>query len=289
MFTSSSQPDDPAAGRNPEYGASLNYYLATSRDDMAMTVKAPNGELVRTVKDLPGEPGINRIYWDLQYDALPRPKLRTRPRQHSHVSLEDKGHRLLRAGRSVAPLVHPGTFEIQLRAGEQVFTQSLEVVKDPNSAASLQDIELQTRVVLDLRDMLQRGTRVIEEIEVARKQLDDLLGRLAEERKTAEIQKEILSVSRKLCDLEDAFFDLRLTGPRQDKLWWPRKLYSKMTILLDVIQKADFRPTDQQLQVYELYKTQLEGFQEEWGRLRSEEIVGLNRHLNRRGLAVVGK
>ena len=285
----SSQPEDPVAGRNPEYGASLNYYLAASRDDLEMTIETPDGELVRTLKDPPAKAGINRVYWDLRYDTLPRPRLRTRPRHHSHVSLEDQGYRLLREGRSVAPLAPPGTYEIQLRTGGELYSQSLEVVKDPNSAGSLEDIEWQTGVVLDLREMMQTATRVIEEIEATRKQLDDLLSRLGEENKTVEIQEEILSVGRKLRDLERQFFDLRLTGARQDILWWPRKLYSKMTILLGVIQQSDFRPTDQQLEVYELYKTQLEGTQKEWDRLRSEEIADLNRRLNRQGLAVLGK
>ena len=284
-----SQPDDPVAGRNPEYGASLNYYLATSREDLELTIETPDGELVRTLKDLPKKAGINRIYWDLRYDTLPRPRLRTRPRQHSHVSLGDQGYRLLREERSGALLAPPGTYEIQLRTGEHVFTQSLEVVKDPNSAGSLEDLEQQTEVVLDLRKMLKTAARVIEEIEVTRKQLDDLLSRLAEESQTGEMQEAILSLGQEVRDVEGHFFDLRLTGARQDILWWPRKLYSKMTILLGVIQQSDFRPTDQQLEVYELYKTQLEGIQEDWGRLRSEGIADLNRRLDRRGLAVLGK
>ena len=124
-----------------------------------------------------------------------------------------------------------------------------------------------------------------EEIEVTRKQLDDLLSRLAEKSQTGEMQEAILSLGQELRDVEGHFFDLRLTGPPQDILWWPRRLYSKMTILLRVIQQSDFRPTDQQLQVYELYKTELESVQEEWGRLRLEGIADLNR----RGLAVLGK
>ena len=285
----SSQPDDPVAGRNPEYGASLNYYLAAAREDLEMTIETADGERIRTLKDSPAKAGINRVYWDLRYEPLSRPKLRTRPRQHSHVSLGDQGYRLLREGRSVAPLVPPGTYEIQLRTGEQVFTRSLEVVKDPNSAGSLEDLEQQNKVVLDLREMLETATREIEEIEMTRKQLGDLLIRLAEESQAGEMQKAILRLGQELRDVEGHFFDLRLTGARQDILWWPRKLYSKMTILLSVIQQSDFRPTDQQLEVYELYKTQLKGIEGEWDRLRSEEIADLNRRLNRRGLAVLGK
>ena len=125
-------------------------------------------------------------------------------------------------------------------------------MKDPNSAGTPEDIERQTRVVLDLREMLKKATRVIEEIETTRKQVGELSSRLSEVSNAREIEKEVLRLSRGLRDLEDQFFDLRLTGARQDILWWPRKLYSKMTILLDVIQKADFRPTNQQLEVYEL-------------------------------------
>ena len=285
----SSQPDDPVAGQNPDYGASVNYYLAAPREALEMTIETADGERIRTLKDLPAEAGINRTYWDLRYQALPRPKLRTRPRQHSHVSLGEKGYRLLRAGRSVAPLVPPGTYKIQLRAGDKLYSRTLEIVKDPNSAASLDDIELQTTLALDLRELLKTATRVIEEIELTRKQLEDVSSRLSEVSDAAEIEKEALRLSRGLQDVEDQFFDLRLTGARQDVLWWPRKLYSKMTILLDVIQKADFRPTDQQSRVYELYKSQLKSIQSAWDRLRSEEIADLNRRLDHQGLEGLGK
>ena len=69
---------------------------ATEEESNPPLNQTPIGELVRTLKDLPAEAGINRIYWDLRYPALPRPKLRTRTKQHSHVSLGDQGYRLLR-------------------------------------------------------------------------------------------------------------------------------------------------------------------------------------------------
>ena len=146
-------------------------------------------------------------------------------------------------------------------------------------------LRIEAEVELEHASCISANGGVIEEIEVTRKQLDDLLSRLAGESQTGEMQEAILSLGQELRDVEGHFFDLRLTGARQDILWWPRRLYSKMTILLGVIQQSDFRPTDQQLEVYELYKTQLEGIEGEWDRLRSEGIADLNRQ----GLAVLGK
>lgn len=81
------------------------------------------------------------------------------------------------------------------------------------------------------------------------------------------------------------FFDLRLTGgsARQDSLRWPRRLYSKLTSLFGYIAQSDFPPTDQQLEVFGLYREQLAEHRKTLQDLREGEIADFNAALRQAG------
>ena len=56
--------DDPSAGENPPYGASLNYWLKeSSEDSVSIKISDQSGNLIRTLKG-PSSTGINRVWWD---------------------------------------------------------------------------------------------------------------------------------------------------------------------------------------------------------------------------------
>jgi hypothetical protein len=58
--------DDPTVGENPQYGASINYYVrAAVKDGGTLTISDAKGQVVRTIP-APGEAGLNRVYWDLR-------------------------------------------------------------------------------------------------------------------------------------------------------------------------------------------------------------------------------
>src|SRR6185295_4904959 len=53
--------DDPTAGRNPPYGASINYWLgATPADSVTVSIADSTGRVIR-VLSAPKVPGLNRV------------------------------------------------------------------------------------------------------------------------------------------------------------------------------------------------------------------------------------
>ena len=106
-----SQPGDPAAGKNPTYGASLHYYL---KDKIADSTKVKieiwikDGQIVNTLDSLSTKSGISRVFWDLKYKASERPKMRTEALEHAHLEIGDDGWRPAGETGRVAPLAAPG-------------------------------------------------------------------------------------------------------------------------------------------------------------------------------------
>ncbi len=61
---------------NPPYGVIVNYYLKTKpagRNPVRITVTDKAGNRIRELNTAPADAGINRVAWDLRYDAPVRP------------------------------------------------------------------------------------------------------------------------------------------------------------------------------------------------------------------------
>lgn len=60
------------AAKNPPMGARISYWLrAFTPDELTIEIKSPAGQVIRTLHG-PTRPGLNRVVWDLQYEAHDR-------------------------------------------------------------------------------------------------------------------------------------------------------------------------------------------------------------------------
>jgi photosystem II stability/assembly factor-like uncharacterized protein len=286
-----SQPGDPGAGENPEYGASMHYLLAGDVEGgVTLSILDEEGEVVRELQSAPGSAGLHRIFWDLRYEASETPRMRTKVLEHSHVPIGDDGWRAAGETGRVSVLAPPGEYVVQLTAGSETLTQTLVVLKDPNSAGSDADIRGQVEVLLQLRDDANAVVDLINEAEWIRAQIADLKERVGGMAGAEEILAAGEELDRELIDLEMNLTDLRMSGGTagQDRLRWPRQLYAKITSLAGYIGGSDFLPTTQQMEVHERLRASLLELQNRMRSLRERELASLNRILVERGIPHLG-
>jgi hypothetical protein len=181
-------------------------------------------------------------------------------------------------------LAAPGTYTVKLTVGEQELTQEILVKKDPSSAGTEQQVKDQVATLLEIRDHINTVVGMINTIEWTRKQLYDLEDMLKDNEDVAEILESGKALDVKLKELENRFFDLRLSGARQDTLWWPRRLYAKLGSLAGYIGSSDHPPTTQQMEILGLYRQQVSEYQAELQRLKDEDIAAFNELLNQKGM-----
>ncbi|MFQ5705257.1 MAG: sialidase [Gemmatimonadales bacterium] len=282
-----SQPGDPGAGRNPQYGASIHYYLRAQPDDsVAVAILDRNGTVVKKLDSVPNDSGINRTYWDLRYEASKTPRMRTKVLEHSHVPIGDDGWRPAGEVGRVAPLAAPGQYTVHLKVGDEEYTQPLQVLKDPNSAGSVADIEQQVSVLLELREEADSVVGLIDRIESVRHQIYELKDRLRDRDDGSEVSASGDAIDRKLIDLEMKLTDLRMSGglAGQDRLRWPRRLYAKITSLAGYIGSSDFVPTTQEIEVHERYKVLLEQYLDSFATIEREDLASFNRLLSQKDI-----
>jgi hypothetical protein len=216
--------------------------------------------------------------------------MRTKVLEHSHVPIGDDGWRAAGETGRVSVLAPPGEYVVQLTAGSETLTQTLVVLKDPNSAGSDADIRGQVEVLLQLRDDANAVVDLINEAEWIRAQIADLKERVGGMAGTEEILAAGEELDRELIDLEMNLTDLRMSGGTagQDRLRWPRQLYAKITSLAGYIGGSDFPPTTQQIEVHERLRASLLELQNRMRSLRERELASLNRILVERGIPHLG-
>jgi hypothetical protein len=284
--TPMSQPEDPGAGENPPYGATIHYRLGEDQPDVSIEIADSGGDVVRTVAG-DGDAGLHRVVWNLRNEPTRRPRLRTPPLDSPHQVLPARGFRLLTESRPVATLLAPGNYTVRLNAGGESLEQPLTVHADPEAPHAGAEIPGQVNTLLRIQEMVDKVGAMIEEIEWLRKQTAErraLGGALAS---TVEVAAG--EYDSALMELEARFFELRLTGGNagQDTLRWPRRLHAKLSSLHGYIGGSDHRPTDQHLEVLALYEQELAETRAMLNQLTGDELDAFNDQLSGAGLPPV--
>ena len=293
----SGAPNDPCAGQNPPYGASISYFLkAAPEGEVVVSIMDEKGQTVRTIKTekpedlgpensnrqgakpfkVPKQAGINRIWWDLRYDRTKLIKLRTKPIGQDHVELGDKGWRSFpRGSRGSGPLAPPGVYTVKLAVGDKEFLQKLIVKKDPHSAGSEADILAQTQILLEIDSNVDAVADMINRIEWMRKQLTDLKNTMKEKAGFETVIKAGEELDQKFIEIESILFSMEISGSG-DGLRWPDKFYVKLRFLAGDIGKSDFPPTSQQIEVHKMLKEQLVDYQNRLKQLIEKDVKAFN-------------
>ena len=161
--------------------------------------------------------GVNRVWWDLQGEALQLPRLRSKPLYAEDIQLgEDRVRPFPGAGPFGAGdpsiLKPPGMYTVTLRVNGETFTESIEVRKDPNSEGTDADIAEQIAMLEDIRADADSAVVMINRIESVRRQVLDTRDILIERGDQEDIVDAANALNESLIEVEQGLFQLRSTG-----------------------------------------------------------------------------
>ena len=280
-----SMPNDPTAGENPEYGASINYWLGSEQaTDVEIRVATESGETIRTLEGTTHY-GINRVWWNLRDESATRIKLRTKPRYADWVDLGPDRWRS--GGGGISVLMPPGTYTVTLAVDGSEYTRQLEVLKDPNSEGTEADIAVQIAKVKEIRDDYDVAAGLVNRIEWVRRQIYDLRAVLEDQGGAEEILTAAEELDVELIAIEEELIRLTTTGTGQDGVRYPTKLVGRLRYLAGTVATNDFRPTDQQGEVHMVLRERLEQHRLVVERLLDEDLLWFNQMLQQRNLSPV--
>ncbi|WP_420319208.1 VPS10 domain-containing protein [Ekhidna sp.] len=264
---------EPSWGENPPFGTSIDYWLKEKNDSIKIHIINTTGDTIRTIEQS-GTAGLNRVWWDFSVDPVTPLALRTKAEGAEWMQLDSKRTRFspYSFGNS-AYWTAPGKYTVNLVVGEESFTEGLTIIKDPSSEGSLADIQAQDALMRKIHNDLDISHKMVNELEILRRQLYDMQAILKVQRKDEkELLAEVSKLDSMLTGLEGKLVQLKTSGTGQDIVRWPAMLVQKLSYLAATTQISDFKPADQYVEVYNKLHEELEEFSSQ---LRSIKSVTL--------------
>jgi len=239
------------AGQNPPDGAVIHYALKEQpQGEVILTFFTASGQVIRTFsseekeeqlrpgpdKDkeqkkkephVPKAAGANRFIWDLRC-APPR-----------RIQDDRKSEEIMKG-----PLVPPGVYQIQLQVGDQIYTQSFAVLKDPRVATSQEDLQQQFDLLEAIRTKVSEIHEAVNAVRSIRRQADEWEQRT----RGLDIHESLLTLGKSLKDklsaIEEGLIQPKVKD-QMDTLSEPMRLSAKLAALAGTVASADAPPTRQ--------------------------------------------
>ena len=298
-----SMSDDQSDGENPPYGASISYWLRDGVDGpVSLEIADASGETVRELAGT-GQAGVNRVWWDLRGEPIRDIRLRTKPMHADDFELGEERERPFPGGLFGGPgpsalLQKPGTYTVTLHldgveAEGAAMTRELEVLKDPHSEGSEEEIAEQFGMLTELRSSADSAAALVNAVESVRRQLLDVADALRERADGDDhdgldtLAEAADSLEARFVEAEEGLFQLRATGTGQDGIRYPTRLMERLNYLMSAVSVADFRPTDSAVEVKVILEERLARIAGEISRLMEEDLAEFNSRLTAEGMRVI--
>jgi hypothetical protein len=179
------------------------------------------------------EPGLHRFAWDMTW----------RPSKGFPGMILWGG-----GGGGIVPVAVPGRYQARLTIGDQVLTQEFELLKDPRTTTTQEDLTAQFDFLKACRDKVTAAHDAIRRIRELRGQLDDLKARHKKEEAARPVLEEAKKLDEKMKGVEEALYQTK-NRSSQDPLNFPIRLTDKLSGLAGSAALGDYRPTAQAVEV----------------------------------------
>ena len=218
---------------------------------------------------IPVRGGINRFVWDLRHSGA----LRLRGNKTGEEA--DRG-----------PLVLPGTYEVRLRIGDRTLTESFEVVNDPRSPASMEELREQLDCLLAMRDKLSEVYAGVQRIRETRADVERWCERLSRHGGHDAALRTGEALRDALAPIESA---LILPGEQTDPVGLHHRvrLNAALASVIGVVDSADARPTVPTRSLAEEYMARIDEELERLNALLDRDLGAFNDLVSEAGLPPV--
>ena len=224
-------------GENPPNGALITYYLREQPPgEVNVTVSDKDGRVVRRMRRVSDDAGINRVVWDLRYDTPPGLAGGGRGGRGGGAGpgaqgpAADTSLAAVRARRAAAEQdeepqqaeegfggrgggagleVLPGTYTVTLSVNDKQYTKPIQVQPDPRSDMTPAQLTAQFETATQLNDLAVRVNRIVANTDDLIQQLTTLQDQLRRTGRGAAGQGVVQQSQSVLADVGSAVGDLR--------------------------------------------------------------------------------
>ena len=228
-------------GMNRPAGVMVHFNLkdTSMTKDVSLSFYEADGDLIRTYSTkaeekadkLKVKEGGNQFAWNMTYPAA------------------KKFDGMIMWWSSLnGPQAVPGDYKVTLKVGDIEQTQAFKILKDPRSEVSIADIQKQFDFIKGVGEKLTETHEAIIDIRKVRDQLNNYKKLIGDDEDKKEIGDLADEINEKMKKVEEALYQTK-NRSRQDPLNFPVRLNNKLGHLNSLIQRGDYPPTDQMIEV----------------------------------------
>ena len=268
-------------GANHPGGVMVHFYLKSQPADTA-TVKLGfyemGGDLIKEystkakderekLRDL--KAGGNRFVWNMRYkDATSFPGI------------------ILWAGGLTGPTALPGKYKVRLTTGGTTQEQEFEILPDPRSDASREDLIAQFQFQIEVRDKISEAHQAIIDLREAKKQIQSFNDLYKDDDSMKEIIEKGKSISKSLSEIEESLYQTK-NRSNQDPLNYPIRLTDKLSGVGSDAGVGQNRPTKQAYEVKKELTGKVDDQLTRYRKVMSEEVPDLNKMIKEKAVDLI--
>jgi len=248
--------DASYAGDNPQGGATITYFQKVRHviGRMKLEILDSNGNVVDEVPTSKRR-GLNRVQWPM----LTKPPLV--PPAASLAGSSTSGERVL-----------PGNYTVRLTDAGQVMTEPLTITLDRRATFTVADREAQFAAAERVKDMFQRMSKVVAEINGVREQA----GAIARSPTApADVRAAAAAVGVKA----DAMRKQIVATTEGGAITGEERLREHADELYGAINSVEERPTEYQMARIDALDRELKDVETQWAAFRSGDLAAFNARL----------
>ena len=171
------------------------------------------------------------------------------------------------------PIASPGQYYVKLTVNEKSEEQSFNILKDPRSNSTNEDLKEQFDFLLSVRDKVSDIHQTIIDMRSSRSQLIDLKSKISD--KYPDMENSISDVISRITLIEEKLYQTK-NRSGQDPLNFPIRLNNKLAHLTSVASVGNFKPTDQMYNVRDELIGLIDKELKMWEDIKENDLVKLN-------------
>jgi len=279
-------PKDPVRGFDNT--VSIQYYLADAADNVRIDFMDMDGTVLRSFEadaddeeeeeeegggfffgggsqtpDL--EAGAHRFGWNQRLEGW-----------------TDFEGRIFWAAGNVGPAVLPGRYQVRLTVDGESMTEDFDIRMNPRAAehgVTMADLEARFELSSRIRDRVSDANEAILRI----RSIEDQMNARLEDTDDAQVEALAGTIGTRMDEVEGEIYQVQ-NQSNQDPLNYPIKLNNKIAALLNLVEGAESRPTEQSYEVFEFLSGRLEEELDQMRLIIAQDVARLNELLRELGL-----
>jgi hypothetical protein len=190
--------------------------------------------------------------------------------------------RIFWAAGNMGPAVLPGRYQVRLTVDGASQARDFEINMNPRAVAegvTVADLSARFELAQQIRDRVTEANEAVLHMRAIKGEVDDRL----EQSDNGELQSMGQTVNTRLTGVESEIYQIR-NRSGQDPLNFPIKLNNKLAALLNLVEGAEDRPTQQSYAVFETLSGELDQELEQMNLIIRQDLARLNELLRELGL-----